>query len=140
MAKKAPLPKSRAKTAYGLLGEIKRLILAEPKRYNQRVYLEKRGPLTLNALPLNPKDAPPCGTRACVAGCVATLKTRHPRYHEAAYIAGHILGLTYKQKDQLFNGGAASGIPGTALHARSGAKHIANFQKRHADQLKATRV
>ena len=134
-----PIPRTRAKTAYGLLSEVCRLILAEPKRYNQRTFIERSDEslITVDA----PEGFPPCGTIGCVAGWVATLTTRKTfTYTATADIASRVLGLTGDQSSELFEMFAASGSPQTRAHARSGVRHIRRFQKAHAAQLKAKRL
>lgn len=135
------IPKSRARTAYGLLSEVRALILAEPKRYDQGLYIMRAD---------DDKDSadvrrgyPSCGTVACVAGWVATLAHSEP-FHagETVGIASHILGLSWIQTGELFNGSAVSDHlgPQTKRYAKAGAKHIADFQRKHRAQLKTTRV
>lgn len=128
--------KSRSKTAYGLLSEIRRLILAEPRRYNQYDWLKtnERGPL-----------APACGTVGCVGGWTVFLKR-----DKTNKTAAGILGISSDQGDELFAGDAARSRRDKATgdysarsirdHARRGAAHIARFQKKHAVQLRAKRV
>lgn len=137
--KKNLMPKSNAKTAYGLLSEIRRIILAEPKRYDQTDTLRLRkneiSELTRE------EDWPSCGTVGCVAGWTVALKRRTPVFGQILATASNILGLNEDQSEDLFSGIAAghSGI-GTARHARKGAAHIAKFQRRNVGQLKAKRV
>lgn len=144
--KLAPLPRSKAKTAFGLLSEIRKIILAEPKRYNQHDTLRTT---------VSPRDGvgeiyPSCGTIGCVGGWVWVLK--HPRlarrptgkYVDFLEAAREILGLDRRQSGRLFDGDAAGEL-GWALesrreHAKRGAAHIAKFQARNAAQLKRTRV
>jgi len=136
---KSKLPKSKAKTAYGLLSEVRRLILAEPKRYNQYCLLTVRSSRS-NALRGNYfTDFPSCGTIGCVAGWVATLKADSVR-GDIWNKARHILGLDEREGEILFWASAAQGPSQSLQHARNGAKHIARFQTRHAAQLKAKRV
>jgi hypothetical protein len=137
------MPVSKAKTAYGLLSEIRKLILEEPKRYDQSSWL------------LNDEDmfgfkygseaavaVPACGTIGCVAGWVTVLKRRKPRNFLIAIEAADILGLTLTQRTSLFSPKACGDREkiGPDRHADRGAAHIARFQKRHAKQLKAKRV
>lgn len=141
------LPVSRAKNAYQLLGEIRKLILEEPKRYRQSIWGHRN---------LKGPDAPACGTQACVAGWTCVLKVPSLSLDDGAtvnylqvphVIAQTILGITDNQADVLFSGDAA----GTRMnesglgfdfegHARRGARHIARFMKMHAKRLKATKV
>lgn len=147
MAKKSLLPKSRAKTAYGLLSEVRKLILAEPQRYTQERYIAREGGehgADCIAGECYPKGAPACGTVGCVAGWVATLKHGAAfAYSSTPRIAASVLGLDYEQADELFSGGALRHVdaqPQTKKYARAGAKHIAAFQKQYADQLKRKAV
>ena len=142
MSKKlAPLPKSRAKTAYGLLSEVRQAILAEPKRYNQGLWLARVADGSVD-----PDEAPRCGTIGCVAGWVATLtsvdQTFEPRTCEET--AGKVLGIDARQMMELFTNdaleGRTSASPGTARYANAGAAHIARFQKKYAKQLKAKAI
>lgn len=127
------IPKSRAKTAYGLLSEVRRLILAEPKRYDQATYIAREPTWYL-------KELPACGTIGCVAGWVATLKHGKPfTYAQTPTIAASILGLGHEWAD-LFTPSAALGKAQSPQHARSGAALIRRFQKKYAKQLKAKRV
>jgi len=131
------MPVSRATTAYELLAEIRQIILDEPKRYDQRVFL---------MTPFGPSDTradwPACGTIGCVAGWVKTLKAQPDEYTDAENFAWDRLGLTWSQKEELFNSKAA-GVRldrHPAAHAKRGAAHIARFMKKHAAQLKAKAV
>ncbi len=140
---KTAMPKSKAKTAYGLLSEVRRIILEEPQRYNQSLYLVYGQEALSRAFWVPPDQRPSCGTVGCVAGWVVALKgdttlTCYSVLHEA----GRILGLSDKQAAPLF---AYTSVPtrrevGGVKHAEYGEKHIAKFQKRHAAQLKAKRV
>lgn len=138
---KSAMPKSKAKTAYGLLSEIRKLILEEPKRYDQTGWLI-RG--KRYAASIYGDMAPACGTVGCVGGWVQALKGRS---------AGRTLGLNYQQQVELFDGAAAGKrwefsdggssrvtVATVRAHARRGAKHIARFQKKYSAQLKAKRV
>lgn len=135
------LPTSKAKNAYELLTEIRRLILAVPKRYNQRWWLSReRGRFSEHHM----DRYPACGTVGCVAGWVRQLKaSRDDRNVWATpQIAQEILGLNGWQAKNLFDANAA-GLEGkaqTGAHARLGAKHIAEFQFDYAAQLKAKAV
>lgn len=144
---KSKMPTSRAKTAYGLLDEVKELILARPKRYDQERFI-KRLNGTNGADFLKPSQAPACGTVGCVAGWVATLKRGDTfLYNETPGIAADILGLEPEQRSELFSGSALycgsdtyTLKHGTARYAKAGAEHITRFQKKYAKQLKAKRV
>lgn len=146
------IPKSRARTAYGLLSEIRALILAEPKRYFQGRFIARqngKGDADTKA----PNGFPACGTVGCVAGWVATL-TRGERfsYGDTEAIACDVLGLDRftGQTRELFSASAldwdASGnirrvlSPQTKRYAMFGAAHIRKFQKKYRAQLLAKKV
>jgi hypothetical protein len=142
---KSSMPVSKAKNAYELLGEIRDLILEEPKRYNQGAWKEwmRR---------VDEDKRPACGTTACVAGWVDTLKSKRPvRAYDIWRSGGGdkvkknaicVLGITDRQARYLFGATAVDSrhVVGVEEHARSGAAHIARFMKRHLKQLKAKRV
>src|SRR3990167_2203550 len=131
--------KSSAKTAYGRLGEIKRLILAEPLGYDQNVYrIEKSDLYYLNY------TFPKCNTICCVAGWEITLAHSERRVKEIAKVydcaetAQKDLGLTLDQSKELFEPSALSKLaqhkgevlpkPQTLQYAKLGYEHITNFQ------------
>lgn len=132
------LPKSKAKTAYGLLSVIRALILKEPKRYDQGDWLALA---TSHDDDYVPKEGfPECGTVGCVAGWVKTLVA--PRSSAmVSSAARRVLGLSWDQADRLFYRSAPSRLkPQTLGHAKWGAAHIAKFQQKYAKQLKAKRL
>lgn len=134
------IPKSRAKTAYGLLSEIRTLILAEPLRYDQRE--------TLCIIPKDRLDsgtnAPACGTIGCVAGWVGALKASRPtRFVTNGNVleyAGRKLGLDSGQGSELFGAYQSGFADRGPEHAKAGAAHIAKFQKKYRRQLLAKKV
>lgn len=139
--------RTRAKTADGLLAHIQRLILEEPKRYNQGHWLELlKDPH--HAYILKQDDFPSCGTIGCVAGWAVAL-TQPVTQSVAAWEgsafhsrAQAILGLTIEQSVELFSSGAISRhlTPGTQAYAKAGVKHIEAFRKAHRKQLRATKL
>lgn len=134
--KNSALPKSKAKTAYGLLTEIRALILAEPLRYNQYDWLSRKAEHHFV-----PNGYPACGTVGCVAGWVSTLAGPEKfSWDISADLAEKILGLDLAQAEELFRSSAASGPSQTLAHAKSGAKHIAAFQKKYRAQLLAKKL
>ena len=133
MGAKSLIPKSKTKTAYGLLSEVKSLILAEPLRYDQTCFTTDA---TMRA------RRPACGTVCCVAGWVATLKSPSPIRDpfEVSDFARDVLGLDNSQRSELVDIYAAGMTQPVAAHAKRGAAHIAKFQRKYAAQLKAKRV
>lgn len=134
------IPKSKAKTAYGLLGEIRALIVAEPKRYNQRDTLAIRGTEITGGY--DDETFPRCGTIGCVAGWVTMLTAKDPsRVEDVVGFAQRTLGLDGEQEYALFNSEAAGRTRGGSQeHAQSGADHIASFQRKHRTQLLVKKV
>jgi hypothetical protein len=132
------MPTSRAKTAYGLLSEICKLIVEEPLRYYQGDWIRREGDNLSCFLPA--KKYPSCGTVGCVAGWVATLKRRHFSDIQTESIAQKVLGLSGDQTIELFSGSAVSGVGQTQAHARAGVRHIRRFQKKYLSQLLAKKV
>lgn len=141
------MPRSKAKTPYGLLSEICKLIMEEPLRYNQGLYIARphgAGGAHPYSSQISRNVFPSCGTVGCVAGWTATL--RFPgrfAYGETGEIATQILGLNPEQANELFAGaprafyeGNLYNIPQTAEHARAGVRHIRAFQKKYARQLR----
>lgn len=141
MAKNA-MPKSKAKTAYGLLSEIRKLILEEPKRYDQVSWLRTGRDVKA----VYGDGAPSCGTVGCVAGWVVALKGGKNDRVNVMGGARRILGIDGSywngQVGELFRGGKvpARDAVGVMRHAKLGAAHIARFQKKYATELKAKRV
>ncbi len=137
------IPLSRAKTAWGLLQDVKRRMLEEPKRVEMDNWVEKR----------HPEDGgPACGTVGCFAGWVCLLKGK-PRGKSPT--AMRILGAncdyvmpstidSYWGSDSVFtdsqSGGDIKGKQGTMTYARSVVKRIDGFMKRNKAKLKAKRV
>lgn len=135
MTKKAAMPKSKAKTAYGLLSEIRQIILDEPKRYDQRYTLTIGAACEIGY----GFEAPACGTVGCVAGWTVALRGRR-RNGGVCARAARILGLSEQQGYDLFDAYAAGRRDDVWSHAERGAQHIAKFQEKYAAQLKAKRV
>jgi hypothetical protein len=139
--KKSLLPKSKAKTAYGLLSEIAKLALAEPKRLRMGMWLDRKAARTF-------ADAPACGTVGCIAGWAVMLRGTRQQQREmensvycvlADAPATAVLGLDRGQAEELFNPNV-DGSYGTLTHARNAVRRIRRFQKEHAAQLKAKKV
>lgn len=136
---KSKMPTSRAKTAYGLLSDVKRVILAEPLRLDM-------GIVCLRGSSLQFRDrVPDCGTVGCIAGWALSLKGRtsnDEENHGNTRDAQELLGLDFKDAQSLFfvDRLVQASNKQTAAHAKATARHITRFQKAHAAQLKAKRV
>lgn len=140
---KSLIPKSKAKTAYGLLSEIRALILAEPLRYDQRDIL------TIVPASQRDKDTPACGTIGCVAGWVCALKNARAKVlaetpcggvNPVLIYAAKKLGLNDWQRSELFGPFRAGMSDRGPSHARAGAEHIRKFQSANRHQLLAKKV
>lgn len=128
------IPKSKAKTAYGLLSEVVAIITAEPMRLDMNDWLSHRGKHD-DAWNSPPKGYPVCGTVGCIGGWVDTLKGRE------CGAATEILGLSDTQEHRLFMpSGLMNMQPQTLAHARATVKHIRMFQKKYRKQLLAKKV
>lgn len=135
---KSKMPKSRAKTAYGLLSEVKQLITEEPLRLDMSLVCRA----SKKAISAAGLVAPDCGTVGCIAGWVQTLKGNRRTTNDFRR-ASKILGLKDEdQEDALFCPDALmfDYTTQTAGHAYKTVKHISRFQKKYSAQLKAKRV
>lgn len=141
-----PIPQSKAKTAWGLLGDVKRAMLAEPKRVNMGVWIAKSADYA-------EYPQPACGTIGCLAGWVSLLKGGCPSQHlmSVSEHAQELIGAAdyYTAPDDdgkpgyhIFNcdGPDLKGHIGTATYAKSIMRRIDRFMKVNAKALKAKRV
>lgn len=111
------IPVSKAKTALGLLGDVKRAILQEPKRADMTTYTDR----------IHPEEGgPACGTVGCVAGWISLLAGQG--YVDDAAPAKKLLGYglnyyTVGENDYVFNEGYGDDCvitdPGTPEHAEA---------------------
>lgn len=133
MADVSLLPVSKAKTAFGLLSEIAKLTLKEPKRMRMDIWGGREHNASSELYDLT--QAPACGTVGCIGGWTDVL-TKQKRGK-----AGETLGLTSAQEDALFMPGLMfDNEQGTPKHARKVVAHIKRFQKKYATQLRKKRV
>lgn len=143
------IPQSVAKDAYELLGEVKKVIVDEPKRYCQDFYLRTLSHDLKFVDNLGRKkqlraEFPSCGTIGCVAGWVVTLK-QADLSGGISEAAASLLGIGISQRSELFHGSAIYKLdkkanPGTVKYARLGARHIERFRQKYKAQLKAKSV
>jgi hypothetical protein len=131
---KSKLPTSRAKTAYGLLSEIAKLALEEPKRMSMGFWIDRRVDDDGDEWQWRPSRGwPTCGTVGCIGGWTETLR--------AGY-ASDTLGIDGDQAEELFQDPDLCAAPNqqTTTHAKAVARHIAKFQKKYRAQLLAKKV
>lgn len=142
------LPRSNAKTAYGLLEAVKRVVLDEPKRLDMGVVcLRGEAALAEDFLPrgLKKRRVPGCGTVGCIAGWSLALKGRigvTENNGSDTNTAATLLGLDCEQERELFWAKDLTNAKNkqTLAHARATVEHITTFQKKYEPQLKATLV
>jgi hypothetical protein len=129
------MPRSRAKTAYGLLMDVKRIILEEPRRLHMGlVCIQDADTMAVNGL-----ARPECGTVGCIAGWVNVLS--ESRNVLSVWDAAVTLGINYGDTgDELFCPDFMNEQPQTKAHARKTAKHIDRFVAKHKKHLMATRI
>lgn len=150
MARLKLIPLSRAKTAYGLVQEVKRAIIAEPKRAYMGTFAERVSP---------ENGGPACGTVGCFAGWVCLLRGQYQPM-DASIPASQILGgnrlyggkidfsfVPFGGSDpvcHVFNSGGGDGCattaPGTRAHARAVVARINRFLKKNAAALKTVKL
>ena len=133
------LPRSKAKTAWGLLQDVKRAIQEEPKRANMQVITQEHLP---------EEGGPSCGTVGCFAGWVSILAGK--RNVMSTRTAEKILGrkLDYYTVGTLskyvFNAGSGDECArtklGTPSHARAVVNRIKRFMRINKSALKKKRV
>lgn len=154
------IPCSSATNAYDLLEDVKAVIKADPKRYNQEIWVSSINPSVLSATnrdgysvvdTIEDDDLasyqeadrmPECGTVACVAGWVWTMKAPQRNAEDPHRFAAKILKLSQPQAAELFAGDAAGRYYGESPenHAARGIAHITRFQAKYKDRLLKTPV
>lgn len=99
-----------------ILTEVAKHILAEPLRYNQGIWVDVIGDRWSAG-----KNYPACGTIACVAGWVVTLKgQRNIRGFTVSNTASELLKLTDAQDSELFDGDAIIGVRQRQANRKAG--------------------
>ena len=129
-------------SGYALLGRIRRLILEEPRRYNQRSTLA----VVMEGHPYPPDIIPPCGTIGCVGGWIVALTrpSQISSHTDVVALTQEILQLDIYSTHVLTDFHAA-GWRGFTMeeivpHAERGAEHIAQFMKDHKAHLQAVQI
>lgn len=160
------VPLTKAKTAYGLLADVRRRALAVPAAIDMTTVLDKSG-------------TAPCGSVGCIAGecCLLTLGMQRAltgigcalsnggssRLSFAEHLMGLPLGRSAwensvavgaagreaadpfeKALANFFDAGGSDGIdlltPGTARYAKAVARRITRFMKTHETRLRAFKL
>lgn len=133
--KPKPLPKLRKNAKpWEILAAVCKVIADEPRRYDQSRWLVR----VTDGSDLIPKGYfPECGTVACVAGWTCIINRRVPENNMVVEDkAQKILGLDYKEREELFDVNAAGQDRRTRnetsprVHARRGIAHIKRFVKK----------
>ena len=138
MSKLKPIPRSRAKTAYGLVRAVIRAIRAEPKRADITTFYNRR----------HPEDGgPACGTVGCFAGWVCLLRDGRKGFDmRAMQILGEHMNYSIpgSQGHSVFNSGKGdaceSTTPGTKAHSRAVIARIKKFIAVNENALRARRL
>lgn len=137
------IPVSRAKTAWGLMLDVRRAIKNEPKRADMTTIAESRVG--------DDVAVPPCGTVGCVAGWIQLLSGRSVNNAgNSTQPACAILGrrLNYQtvgpDKHYVFNSGDGDACemtsPGTKAHAKAVIHRIDEFMAINKVGLKAKKI
>lgn len=148
------IPRSKAKTAWGLLEDVKKAIRAEPKRADMTTFGARRPPTD---------GGPACGTVGCVAGWIALLgrtdavvtsvatMARYAESRAVRLMGGHrdkwgcvegdVDFMTVDGGRYVFNAGDGDActwtLPGTKAHASAVIARITKFQRMNEPALKA---
>lgn len=147
MAKKTKSRVTRKpKTAYELLGRVCKAIEAEPRSYDQSLWVINRELMNEpGGLYVRPKRLqPPCGTSFCIAGHIVA---QHDGFAPAAN-AGYgcrsraidILGFDDDPPEGFFFAhalGIRTPPAGTVAYARLGVKLVRAFMRKHSAHLKS---
>lgn len=146
MKKLKGIPFSTATTAWGLLQDVKRAIMEEPKRVEMSCYSAKLSPEA---------GGPQCGSVGCFAGWVNMLRGGRPGSfsqtddHSAMTLLGPLNYYTIRSRTDpkadldsyVFNSGegdsCADTNPGTRAHARAVVQRINRFMAVNEVALKA---
>lgn len=142
----APLPRTRARTAIGILKAVAQAIVDEPRRYRQSSWIKP-------AEALHTRQRPACGTAACVAGWVVIVTRDGAEdredllrlgdtwvrgsgsdvcWHEENAIAKRArrtLQISRTQAQRLFDSYAVTWHGSVRRYANAGVEHIEQFMR-----------
>ena len=141
MSRLQAIPRSKAKTAWGLCQDVIRAIKKEPKLADMAVFTDV----------LLPEDGgPACGTVGCLAGWICRLAGQ--RTEDCETTAKHIIdpkGQLYysivgPRNYDVFNAGGgdrcATTEPGSRAHAHAVVTRMEKFMRINKTKLKAQRI
>ena len=143
MSKLQAIPRSRAKTAWGLCQDVIRTIKKEPKCADMSVFTGVRLP---------EDGGPACGTVGCLAGWICRLAGKPTRGWFYLPAAEHIIDpkgqLNYctvgPQNFDVFNAGdgdrCRTTSPGSRAHAHAVVTRMKKFMRINKTKLKAQRI
>ena len=142
MSRLQAIPRSKAKTAWGLCQDVIRAIKKEPKLADMAVFTD-------NILPQN--GGPACGVVGCLAGWICRLAGK-PIMRVGTIAARHIIDpeeqLNYftvgSQNYDVFNSGdgdrCATTEPGSRAHAHAVVLRMKKFMRINKTKLKAQHI
>ncbi len=132
------IPLSKAKTAWGLLQDVKRAITEEPKRANIEIPWGTKRPK---------QGGPACGTVGCFNGWIGFLSGWGMNWDAPYTLMGRYLNYYFESRGEVFayfnaGSGDACGTtsPGTRAHARAVVARINRFMKANEVALKARKL
>ena len=141
MSRLQAIPRSKAKTAWGLCQDVIRAIKKDPKRANMSVFSEV----------FLPEDGgPACGTIGCLAGWICRLAGRHTK--DCRTTAKHIIdpkgqlhySIAGPWNYDVFNAGGGDRCaitpPGSRAHAHAVVVRMKKFMRINKKALKAQRI
>lgn len=145
-----PIPKSRAKTAFGLLRDVRRVIQEEPKRLDMAlVAIRGKAIDEHNRTPTfyrNHLTKPECGSVGCIAGWALMLEGKVGKNanlrNGGLTKAANLLGINDNQADKLFQPSNLVRATNhqTNAHATATIKHLDRFIKEHETQLRSKKL
>ena len=139
------IPRSKAKTAWGLLKDVRKAILDEPLRVNMKTVVAKRKPS---------EGGPACGTVGCLAGWTLLLAGKRFSYcHvrdwslDVESLLGGRINIDFNTvvgRRYVFNSGdgdrCAWTIPGTPEHAEAVVARLDKFMEINKTALKKKKL
>lgn len=132
--------RSNAKTAYGLMSDIRAYILEEPKRVYMGEWIIKGHQNIEDKLDV---QGPACGTVGCIAGNAVLLANAGTGGDIATRALDLLSGNNFDLEDvldRLFHATYVDADYGTEKYAQIVAKRIASFQEKYKAELQRVRL